>query len=136
MELVNGGAAFRYFVALSNQLGTPKLIACPADKKRKPATSFAWVKNANVSYFVTFNATEEQPRTLLAGDRNLTINGRPVKPGSVELTTNLMVGWSSEIHNFQGNVAMGDGSVQQLNGPRLIQALIGTGQATNRLAVP
>ena len=40
------------------------------------------------------------------------------------------------MHKFQGNVAMGDGSVQQFSPPRLVEALRRTGLPTNRLAVP
>jgi prepilin-type processing-associated H-X9-DG protein len=136
LQFGNDGAPVRYLVALSNELNTPTILVCPADKKRKVATSFRAVQQGNISYFVGLDTTELQPDALLVGDRNLTTNGRPVKPGLVELTTNLDVGWTSEMHNLQGNVAMGDGSVQQFSGPRLTQALRGTGQTTNRLAVP
>src|SRR4051812_27392490 len=33
--------AFRYFVVLSNELSTPKVLVCPADNSRSPANSFA-----------------------------------------------------------------------------------------------
>ena len=132
MEFTDDGVAFRHFLAMSNELSTPKIIVCPADSKRQPALSFSAVRPANVSYFVPLDT----PQALLSGDRNLTTNGRPVRPGIVKLTTNILVGWSSEIHNLSGNVALGDGSVQQLTGPRLAAVLSGAGQATNRIAVP
>ena len=111
LQFGNDGAPVRYLVALSNELSTPTILVCPADQKRKVATSFRTVQQGNISYFVGLDTTELQPDTLLVGDRNLTTNGRPVKPGLVELTTNLDLGWTSEMHNLQGNVAMGDGSV-------------------------
>lgn len=54
----------------------------------------------------------------------------------MELTTNTALGWTGEIHKFQGNVAMGDGSVQQFSAPRLNEALTRSGLSVNRLAVP
>ena len=73
---------------------------------------------------------------MLAGDRNLTLDGSPVRPGLVSLTTNAPVGWSRELHDRQGNVAVGDGSVQQLNEAMLRAMLANTGIATNSLLVP
>ena len=136
LEVVAEGVAFRHFVVMSNQLGTPVSLVCPSDTKRKAATNFPSVTVANLSYFVGLNATNGQPQSLLAGDRNLSINGSPIRPGLVELTTNLVVGWTAEMHNLQGNIAMGDGSVQQFSGTRLRGALRDTGQVTNMLAVP
>lgn len=136
MELVNGGNPLPHFLALTNELSTPKILACPTDKKRTATTNFALTRRANVSYFVGLDSTELQPQTLLAGDRNVTTNARPMKPGLLALSTNAIVGWTAEIHNLQGNVAMGDGSVQQFSSARLDQALLGTGLATNRLAMP
>jgi prepilin-type processing-associated H-X9-DG protein len=133
---VSSGTVYLHFLVMSNELSTPKLLSCPADRKRKPARSFAELQNVNVSYFVGLNASEKEPQTFLAGDRNLTTNGQPVGPGLIELTPDLKVGWTKEIHNLQGNVAMGDGSVQQFPVPRLADALRSKGTGTNRLAVP
>ncbi len=136
LEFVQAGLPGPHFVALSNALTSPKVIVCPMDKKSKPAASFTLVRRANVSYFVGLDATEEIPETFLAGDRHLTVNGRPVPPGLTEFTTNAVAGWTDEIHRGQGFVAMGDGSVHQFSPSRLDQALRGTGQATNRLVIP
>jgi hypothetical protein len=135
MEYIADGNPLMYFRALSNELSTPILLICPSDK-RKAATNFASLQQRNVSYFVGLDAKEDQPQMLLAGDRNLAINGRAVPPGLVELTTNMTVSWTSEIHVHQGNVAVADGSVHQFSQTRLMDALGRTGQATNRLAVP
>jgi len=74
---------WRIFAALSNELATPKVVACPSDNKRgNPAlTNFAGMSvlstakggaNAAISYFCNVNGDETQPQVLLAGDRNLT----------------------------------------------------------------
>jgi prepilin-type processing-associated H-X9-DG protein len=129
-------AAYHVFVTLSNELSTPTILYCPSDTHRKAATNFASLREANLSYFVGLNTTATLTNAFLSGDRNLTTNGVAMKPGVVNVTTNLTVGWSRELHNEQGNVAMGDGSVQQFSGPRINDALRGTGSVTNRLVVP
>ena len=136
MEYQNEKAALRHFLTMSNELSTPRTLVCPTDARRKPATNFLTLREANLSYFVGLNTRTFLTNAFLSGDRNLMTNGSPVKPGFLELTTNLVAGWTTEIHNLQGNVAMGDGSVQQFSTPRLAQALRGTGLTTNRLAVP
>jgi prepilin-type processing-associated H-X9-DG protein len=68
----------------------------------------------------------------LYGDRNLT-NGWPLENGMLVLTPNRPVGWTHELHNRQGNVALADGSVQEFANSSLPGLLVGT---TNRLAMP
>ena len=46
------------------------------------------------------------------------------------------VGWTTDTHQDQGDVCMGDGSVQQLSTSRLKQALRDTDSALNLLALP
>ncbi len=136
MEFVESGTVFHHFVIMSNELTIPSLLVCPIDSRRKPASSFASVRDANLSYFVGVDTSSALTNAFLAGDRNLRLNGRQVPPGIVQLTTNTLFRWTSEIHKSQGNVALADGSVQQFNDERLTNALHRTGLATNRLAVP
>ncbi len=136
LELVREGNPLSQFLALSNRISKPKFFVCPLDKGRSAALTFGSMTRANLSYFVGLDASEEQPQSFLTGDRHLTVDGQQVKPGLVELATNMVAGWTAELHNQVGNVAMGDGSVQQFNDKRLAEALRGTGLATNRLAVP
>jgi competence protein ComGC len=112
MEYIADGSPLQHFLLLSNMVSIPRVLICPSDN-RKAATDFASLQQKNVSYFVGLGAKEDQPQMLLAGDRNLATNGRAVLPGLVELTTNIMVSWTSEMHVHQGNVAVADGSVQQ-----------------------
>jgi hypothetical protein len=126
---------FRYFQVLSNELNTPKILCCPADSKG-PATNFTTdFDNSHVSYFVGLDADETQPAMLLAGDRNMT-NGTPLLNGLRIFTTNQPVGWTAEIHKFQGNVTLVDGSVEQLNNSRLRAALANAGTNRIRLLFP
>lgn len=122
------------YVLMSNELAqSPKILLCPSDE-RKPADSFSnLVSNTHLSYFVGVSATDEQPESLLGGDRNLgggtkpdpdygfsPING---KGNDVAIQTNSEAGpvcWSLKMHSQgywagAGNILLGDGSVQQVN---------------------
>jgi len=134
-EYVESPEVVRHFQVMSNELVTPRILVCPADK-RQPADSWVTLSNTNISYFVGPDADETQPTMWLAGDRNLEIDGVAAKPGLLLLWTNSVVGWTRELHNRCGNVAMSDGSVQQATSGRLWELLIHAGVATNRLAMP
>jgi competence protein ComGC len=128
---IASGEAFRYFQAMSNHLSVPKVLVCPADV-RVPAKDFGpGLSNANLSYFVNLNASETYPQMVCYGDRNLT-NGLPLQNGLLVLTSNSLVGWTHELHNLQGNLALADGSVQGIANSRLS----GLWAGTNRLAMP
>jgi hypothetical protein len=136
MEYVETGEVFRHFQVLSNELASPKLLICPADKARRPAMDFnSLISNTNISYFVGVDAEETSPSMFLTGDRNLT-NGSPTSSGMMLLTTNSAVGWTEKIHVLKGFIGLADGSVQFWNNTNLQQSLASTGVATNRLAMP
>ena len=123
------------YQSLSNELSTPKLLICPVDKKRVEVQSFAQLTPKNISYFASLTASETNLQSILAGDRNVLVAGRPVT-GLLPLTTNLQVAWSKEIHVEQGNICMGDGSVQQASSKRLVQMVADQNEPTNHLAFP
>jgi prepilin-type processing-associated H-X9-DG protein len=149
MEFVGGSESFRHFQVMSNELNTRRVLYCPteSDSFRQQASIFDSVitgggsasiqfsGNSNLSYFVGIDATVTNTSMFLAGDHNLT-NGSVVSGGILELTTNRPFGWTEQMHVKQGNVALADGSVQQFTSSALRQALIDTGRATNRLAMP
>jgi competence protein ComGC len=134
-EYVPGGNTFRHFLCMSNELSTPKILACPADD-REPAPNFKQLKNANISYFVGVEADEIKPQTLLSGDRNLVLNGEPVDTGLVIIRSSDTLGWTSEIHHDAGNVGMADGSVQQAASRGIDQLNKHVGTNVYRLAIP
>lgn len=129
------GQMFKYFQVMSNELSTPVILNCHSDT-RKRATNWFTLTDSNISYFIGCDTTETLPQALLAGDRNLEANGRPVPPGLFLLTTNLTMGWTRAMHDRSGNIALGDGSVQQSTASRLNEQIAGQGVATNRLLVP
>jgi prepilin-type N-terminal cleavage/methylation domain-containing protein/prepilin-type processing-associated H-X9-DG protein len=108
--------SFRHFQALSNELVTPKLVACPSDT-RPAAERFSLLKNENVSYAVGINADASHPNSILATDRNLTNDwtgfGSLLRFGPTNA-----VRWTAELHRFKGNLLFADGRVEEVNGAR------------------
>jgi prepilin-type processing-associated H-X9-DG protein len=133
-EFVQFGLVVPHFLVVSNELSTPKLLVCPRDKRHE-AANFNELRGENISYFVGLEASQTNPQSMLAGDRNVT-NGSPGNDRLCFLTTNQPVGWTREIHQHSGNVVFGDGSVQQVDSAGLQQLLRNSGVATNRLAIP
>ena len=89
---------FRYFQVMSNELSTPKILVCPADK-RIAATNFTTdFSGGHLSYLVGLQADEARPAAFLSGDRNITNGQKPIN-GILELQTNQNIGWTSELHN-------------------------------------
>lgn len=133
---LNATNGFRYFQVMSNELSTPRIVVCPTDAKRTAATNFTTdFDNSLISYFVGLNANETNANSFLAGDRNLT-NGHFHVKGMLCLQTNQNIGWTKDLHNQSGNIAMGDGSVVQVTNKLLRAYLAKTGMATNRLLFP
>lgn len=128
-------AVHDYFKMMTNELIKPKVLICPGDE-RIVAIGFSNLNSSNISYFIGVDATITNTNMLLAGDRNIT-NGFLPKNGILELTTNQMVGFTDEIHLRQGNIALADGSVQQVSSARLrSEIIVNTGFATNRILLP
>jgi prepilin-type processing-associated H-X9-DG protein len=119
-------------------LKTTKVLACPKDKAKQTAVSFGSLRDTNVSYFVGTDAQDTWPQMLLSGDRNLALNGQPLKPGLFVLSTNnTQLSWTKAIHNSCGNIGFADGSVRLLDSKALSHAAQNQGfPDTNRLAIP
>jgi prepilin-type processing-associated H-X9-DG protein len=105
--------AFRQFQVMSNCLGTPKILICPADTRR-PASDFGTLKNSKVSFFVGVNADAVRPRSILAGDRNIT-NSPSQNPSIIPGDAGGLVWWTQELHQFKGNVLFADTHVEEWN---------------------
>ncbi len=136
-ELVQRGIAYVRYQVMSNNLTTPKLLICPADINKIAATNFSTnFGNKNISYFVGVDASDVWPQTLLSGDDNFEIGDVPVKSGLLEFSTNAPIAWTTKRHKNAGNIGLADGSVWLTDDKQLVQKLIETGLATNRLAIP
>jgi competence protein ComGC len=135
-EFDRGAGTFRHFQVMSNELSTPKILTCPADT-RTVAENFTILKNQNVSYFVSLDASETLPQIFLDGDRNLTSDDQP-ENGILKLVPGQKLSWTPSIHVTQSNVGLADGSVQQLSNSGLHHALQNFGAPTNiwRISLP
>jgi prepilin-type processing-associated H-X9-DG protein len=112
MEWVSAGAVAPQFAVMSNELATPRILLCPDDKRRAWATNFSTLTAGNVSYFVVLEADEIMPSLWLSGDRHLATNGVNVRARQLVVGSNSVLGWSQAAHNGNGNITLGDGSVQ------------------------
>jgi prepilin-type N-terminal cleavage/methylation domain-containing protein len=142
-----------HFAAMSNELSTPKIIVCPSDGGKTEATNWTFhlrnLRNKGSSFFVGFEADETQPQSLLSGDRNITnvagARGQQArtdidKSEIIKLGTNHTArtgaGWTKDMHQNQGNLALGDGSVQQVTAARLRVQLSQSGGTDNLTGFP
>jgi prepilin-type N-terminal cleavage/methylation domain-containing protein/prepilin-type processing-associated H-X9-DG protein len=141
------------FSVMSNELSTPKILACPAemDSFRSNCSSFGWKtpipvgsfqNNYGLSYFVGIDSQETYPQMFLSGDHNIGDGNPPtsVYRVSTALGTNFVApngpGWTDSQHQKQGNVGLADGSVQQLSRSRLQEALKNSGDSFHTPAGP
>jgi prepilin-type N-terminal cleavage/methylation domain-containing protein len=77
------------YSCMSNELSTPKIVVCPSDSGRNPATNFTTQFRSStgasgvntgatnfISYFVGGDAIDTLPQTILTGDGNIgVLNG-------------------------------------------------------------
>jgi hypothetical protein len=135
-ELAATGNVAACFQVISNILTTPKILVCPSDTGREIATNFGpGFSRANISYFVGPDVFKDQTNTVLSGDANLTINGRPIpSSGDLNLWSNT-ADWTTNRHRGKGVVLLPDGSVR-------VTKQIGSALskdsffATNRVIIP
>jgi prepilin-type N-terminal cleavage/methylation domain-containing protein len=128
VEMSKGGSG-RYpmdwtdhYRAISNELVTPKVLACPGDDKKKSHDQWLTLDgNRHISYFLGLDAHESKPQAILAGDADMSGS-----MGGPELTWNTYVGTSidaqwieSRRHGRQGYIVLSDGSVHHTSTSRL-----------------
>jgi prepilin-type N-terminal cleavage/methylation domain-containing protein len=146
----NGLQTWGHFLALSNDLNTPKILYCPADEApRQQATVFGNITtggavpmrgNTNLSYFVGVDCSESFPSMILSGDRNIgTATGGAVPTTDLSVgtaqtsglywmgTNAASAGWTDRIHQRQGNIGLSDGSVQAVSSAKLREHIAQTG---------
>ncbi len=102
------------FCVMSNKLGTPKILHCPADVSpatapgdtpgyhsilgstiSSVATNWAGFGPGNLSYFVSGNTTDKYPKMILLGDSNIgsmLADGMPIPSGSGAGSMNMQNG--------------------------------------------
>lgn len=145
----NESDAWLYFVVMSNELGSSKMVMCPSDRERRKymATDFStasyglqFLKNQAVSYFIGPAADETKPLVLLLGDRHMETNVSNVTGSLLTFTATNLPSWTASHHRYAGNITLSDGSVQQVSTPWLqtnaLAGLRSLGMETNRLLMP
>ena len=136
MELIATGNVTACFQVMSNEVNIPKILLCPEDTRRVLATNWSTLNNSNISYFVGLDADTNRSKVFFSGDDNFAVGGIPVKSGLLKLPTNAPVTWTAARHKFTGFIVLADGSARHTDDKLLVQELIETGVATNRLAIP
>ena len=117
MDAVSAGGDWAdHYRAISNHVDTPKVLVCPADLEKKAADAWAGVDgNTTFSFFVGLDATEGNPESIIAGDRNI-FSGQ----GGFDYIFSLANGTSvdaifdEKMHVRQGDIALTDGSVHEV----------------------
>jgi prepilin-type N-terminal cleavage/methylation domain-containing protein/prepilin-type processing-associated H-X9-DG protein len=147
---------YQIFRCMSNELSTPKILACPAEMDgsfRSNATTFAsstttssqspYQNNYALSYFVGWDAQETMPQMFLTGDHSIgqgtaqvnaaapsTATYRGTGIGIDTNQTTMVAAWNdSSQHQKQGNVGLADGSVQGYSVTALRSAAANTGDS-------
>jgi prepilin-type processing-associated H-X9-DG protein len=142
MEIIATGNVAGCFQVMSNELGTPKILICPAEIDHStPATNFQNdFNNSHINYFINLDASESYPQQIMCGDDNLAVDGVAVKSGLVLLPSHAQVAWTAARHINVGNIGFADGSVSEVSDQGLQSALVlatnGTPTMINRLAIP
>lgn len=120
LSVTNGGSADSpdwtdHFRICSNEIGTARVLLCPAETRKKAATNwFSAAGDAHISYFAGLTAVEEKPQTILLGDSNVTGGDGGLDPQwSKFLGSSIDAAWDRTLHTRRGNLALADGSVQQ-----------------------
>lgn len=129
----NAKVNFQMSVA-SNELASVKVLLCPSDVRRIPATNFATITLTNVSYALCNESDEKRPRVILATDRNMSGFDFTQLPDNVNCFVLSSQDSGARTAKWRGGachginagiVVLSDGSVQQLNDTRLVQTLVG-----------
>jgi competence protein ComGC len=127
------GAAWFEFTALSNELVTPRILACPADTGVKIAAEFSnngasgylstGFRSQATSYFITLDppsgSATMPPAWPVFGDRNVRFSGTEscaLGINSADRLRPYVLGsgaWTNAVHGIQGNVVKTDGSVSE-----------------------
>ena len=144
MDTAEGGSQYSsewvdHFRTASNELVTPKILACPVEKAKTPATDWSLTTGFdNISYFYSKEADETKPQTLLSGDG--TVIGTP---GGLDLYwptgASIDATWEETVHVSRGNIGLSDGSVQGTTTPQLreqIGSTLSAGSTNVSIAKP
>jgi prepilin-type N-terminal cleavage/methylation domain-containing protein/prepilin-type processing-associated H-X9-DG protein len=139
----------RVFMVMSNELSTPKILYCTSDSgnpgiSKTAGTNFnnTLTSPLNVSYFVSGDASDSAPQAIMLGDRNIDLGTAGTalidtattqkQVPTAPVTTATAYSWdATSLHLGKGNLALCDGSVQQISTGQLTANLM---NGTNDIA--
>jgi hypothetical protein len=121
LESASSGNIVPSFLAMTNELVSPKILFCVSDQGRERGSSFAALSRTNISYFVALDCPFDAPQAILAGDRN--VRGGNASNRCIRIRSNSIMTWTKEMHVNAGNLLLADGSVQQVS-PRAVNRQI------------
>jgi hypothetical protein len=120
------GNAWFEFTALSNELTTPRILACPADVGVKVASEFSsqatrgymatGFRAVATSYLVSLDNRFADPKFLLSADRNIRFTSIAPCVNGINNADNVdrfdfSAGkWTNAVHGLQGQVLRTDGA--------------------------
>ena len=133
---VNGPSLVKVFLVASNELSSPKILYCTSDNtliQHSATTNFISLTYQNLSYFLCGDATQDDPQTIVTGDRSLGFgqvgnnngatalfgaNGVPSVQdlNATQYPSQTATAWAwtiNDLHLRGGNFALSDGSVSQ-----------------------
>jgi prepilin-type processing-associated H-X9-DG protein len=128
-DLLSGGNAgpccWTNYALMAGEMPSSRVLACPVDI-RKPAADFgSFTNNTALSYFVGVQANEDNPKSILGGDRNLALGEvpdwtyglSPAGGNGNDVVITKPVCWSLAMHSQgnpagAGNILFADGSVR------------------------
>lgn len=126
LSITNGGSGGSLdwtdnFRVCSNEFGSARILVCPSDIGKKPATNWVAMNgDDNVSCFIGLVSLEDHPETIVLGDRNVTGGNGGLDPSwSKFLGSSIDAAWDKTMHILQGNVGLSDGSIQEIKTPGL-----------------
>jgi hypothetical protein len=124
-------APWTELIVLSNDLASPRVLACPSDSSSQVASHWGGTSGglansgmrANaVSYFLSFHGQIEQGHTLVSGDRDFTPSQFPPSACSRRVlnTATLIQGdtnirWTNAVHRNSGHLLFMDGTVEYVD---------------------
>lgn len=128
---INNNSWFQW-AWISNELHTPRILACPSDAQKRPASTWGGSSNGGfmnfnyqnkaISYLAGLDVLPEHPDGLVAGDRNVRFNltvsscssGIFPVPGLTRGPSGSF-GIASGLHVEAGNFLFTDGRVEELS---------------------
>ena len=125
------------FSWLTNELRTPRILACPSDSLVRPAANFGFssdggfldvnYRNQAISYFIGLDSVPDSPQSLFSGDRHVRVGpasgscSSGVSPVYQPLPDTV---WNpTNLHGSFGNLLFHDGRVEWKSNAGLQAAL-------------